>query len=67
MRSKNATSERKLMQQRKILVKQQNNATTTVETKPTTIELAETITTIVSIRSRSRGGIKIQHQKKKLM
>ena len=67
MRSKNATSERKLMQQRKILVKQQNDATTTVETKPTTIELAETLTTIVSVRSRSREGIKIQHQKKKLI
>jgi hypothetical protein len=67
MRSKNATSEKKLMQQRKILVKQQNNATTTVETKPTTIELAETLTTIVSVRSRSREGIKIQHQKKKLI
>jgi hypothetical protein len=63
MRSKNATSEKKLIQQRKILVQQQNDATTTVETKPTTTELAGTLATIVSLRSRSRG-VGIQHQKK---
>jgi hypothetical protein len=52
------------MQQRKILVQQQNDATTTVETKPATTELAGTIATIVSLRSRSRGGIGMQHKKK---
>jgi hypothetical protein len=56
---------KKLMQQKKYLYNNKNyTTTTTTETRATATKLVGTLTTVVSLRSRSRGVVGMQHQKK---